>query len=1244
LEQLTVPQQRQQLMEKAVLLMGLSKKFKDTDSGVKLKHDAEKVLSFAQKLGLPEVSKVTTESQEFFRTIQDKYDNEETRNKVASLLSQVAQSEETGSLLHSGLSLFRTYRKVKRAPFTQVWKAASSLASEYFTNQPLMVEGGVSANLANWFASVGDRADRASALTETGMVLMGLATEFEGTDRGEQLKLDAGKLLQLAGDLKCSESADEELQDEIRDTLKGLSNKYFTDAFSASKEQWDFLLKNRSVKQCIQSGHDVCDRLDIEGGTAFMAEVGRKWDQGSQAAFEALESCRVVGSRLVADIEANLKTEVNTSSDNGISVGGVRLTLESAQEKTRELTEKAMMLLGLSQKYAGTEEGSKLRADSEKLMKLARQAGNLKETGKASAVAQTIIDSWAKKYGNEGRELLEKGKEALNVLRDTEESNRLIENGKAVVSDWKRYGETEDGKELLDSIRGVFQNKAENALSGFSSIADKFGEEAVVSNVAKVRAGLQLGGGTLGAVAGSHLPNAAEVLGEQIISKIAQNESKSTMVAKGLEKGHKIIETLSSGRTGTKLLEAGNELLEKYKDQLRPEEIVTGGRLLVKSKEARKEFFTKIKDAALDFLLQYLPRIEVPTIKNSAEGYEYSLSHIDLGGFRVDSKNLKVVLDEEAMKLHIDACEISCEMKEIEWEFSKQTFPWAKGGGTADAVASGLVFSMSLKLSGWKDDDDGQQNHEAELKVTEEDSTSSVSSPIKGNDRVLADDQAHQFEAQQCQVSDGEDDFCELEQETVTITIPESEGGGQIELPCTPTITMGEIRVQCLKALAEREFMDHFIEDEWLLVSKAKWSSFPSRSLHSLAYSDIKSHHSLALCEASVFQGGEMDAASIKGVTRRLSVARDALLRAQASIADTQHSLAAARHRSVSSGSITSSDDSGSSPVPRLKRPFSAPEMQSSYHSSETDEDEFESAEENADDQKLDSTEVDTAKATTLADLSPVKQRRRSASSLSPEQQLLQTKDGSHSRRGSSRSTSSRRGSANQIKDDAFYKKLLEEIMQEQEEENGPDEIDGGEEGEGDCDEGDEKEDDVERNNHLQIEKLDLRIPVLQLEIAKSWFSKVYNILLTFFADSIRVYIEWKLNEIIKENAHDLVQTINEHAEEYLPLIKDIKTQTSLVLKQGKQVKQGLAGVRSATKSLLSDTRSGVVEVEDKETFKAKIDADSEAGLVHAANVVSGVTQLTSSVSGLLGKNEKTKKTKHTDIHTNTHKRKHLAL
>ena len=62
---------------------------------------------------------------------------------------------------------------------------------------------GPSANLANWFASVGDCVDRAVALTHTGMVLMSIATEFEGTDRGEQLKLDAGstpKLLLLAGD------------------------------------------------------------------------------------------------------------------------------------------------------------------------------------------------------------------------------------------------------------------------------------------------------------------------------------------------------------------------------------------------------------------------------------------------------------------------------------------------------------------------------------------------------------------------------------------------------------------------------------------------------------------------------------------------------------------------------------------------------------------------------------------------------------------------------------------------------------------------------------------------------------------------------------------------------------------------------------------------------------------------------------------------------------------------------------
>ena len=112
---------------------------------------------------------------------------------------------------------------------------------------------------------------------------------------------------------------------------------------------------------------------------------------------------------------------------------------------------------------------------------------------------------------------------------------------------------------------------------------------------------------------------------------------------------------------------------------------------------SRQILINKIKDQALDFLMAYLPTAKVPPIEGEKDGVEYKLQNIDLSGFKVQSKDVEVAINEED-GLSIWAINISCAMTGLEFFYKKNTFPKMSGDGKAEALASGVKFHMRLDL------------------------------------------------------------------------------------------------------------------------------------------------------------------------------------------------------------------------------------------------------------------------------------------------------------------------------------------------------------------------------------------------------------------------------------------------------------------------------------------------------------------------------------------------------------------
>jgi len=184
---------------------------------------------------------------------------------------------------------------------------------------------------------------------------------------------------------------------------------------------------------------------------------------------------------------------------------------------------------------------------------------------------------------------------------------------------------------------------------------------------------------------------------------------------------------------GTKLLSKASDIIKTNQAMLRPDELTNFSATLISDAQARQQFLNKTKDIALEFLLSYLPTVEVPPISGESNNIAYSIENIDLGNFKVESQNVFVTLSEVDRSLSIRAEQISCLMKELQWKYQRLWFPRVGGSGTADANASNVEFILKLKLAspgeeGFPEEEAGEERKDDTEKSRERSKQSESSS------------------------------------------------------------------------------------------------------------------------------------------------------------------------------------------------------------------------------------------------------------------------------------------------------------------------------------------------------------------------------------------------------------------------------------------------------------------------------------------------------------------------------------
>ena len=333
--------------------------------------------------------------------------------------------------------------------------------------------------------------------------------------------------------------------------------------------------------------------------------------------------------------------------------------------EAKEVTESSQELFDQWKHYATTTEGHKLLEQSGQMMKSQSSviAKLLTNMSIASVAAAGGAPSTAAADGSDSSQpavvqkehMLATTTKVTRALQDDDDVKTLMDRSSALLSSWTAEEMAKTDSEALDGPSSL--SASVNSRSSSSS----YGRH---NNGANLAPEPTLAGDATGA---------ALKVGENYLKNLRQTNQGNVLLAKA------------------------SVLLQTNKDLLRPEALTAAGASIASDLDARNIFITQVKDIALEFLMSYLPTVVVPPISDTQDGVSYTISNIDLGGFLVDSKHVVVTVEGDAIQ--IKATHITCEMRNLIWQYQKLTFPRLSGKGTADANASDVEFILKLKLA-----------------------------------------------------------------------------------------------------------------------------------------------------------------------------------------------------------------------------------------------------------------------------------------------------------------------------------------------------------------------------------------------------------------------------------------------------------------------------------------------------------------------------------------------------------------
>lgn len=354
------------------------------------------------------------------------------------------------------------------------------------------------------------------------------------------------------------------------------------------------------------------------------------------------------------------------------------------------------------------QEGKKMQKNVIQSLKL----GNDANASKISKVESDLKDSMSTiKSVREDKGIVDamaQGKSMMKDLTNSEEAKDLAATSGRL---FKGLQESDTGKMMLNAMGTILEDRGDEFLA--------MGDQIMTQTAAKLNASKAGNKKEFAGTAKSLMSTANTAL-----DKVATNKGTAKVVEAGLDHGlkaaHKakglanslnnskgeIASSIKSKIDWMKEHEVGKVAMRNMTQALKSVEDKGGVDYVLKeSKEVladpkrRQEFFTKIKDTALNYLMKYLPQVKVPIIRGCKDGVDYELEGISLTGFTVPADKVSLLV-VKGTELHLRADNIAFNVKGIKWKYQQNYFPYLQGKGLVDCSSKRtriiVVFRLEL--------------------------------------------------------------------------------------------------------------------------------------------------------------------------------------------------------------------------------------------------------------------------------------------------------------------------------------------------------------------------------------------------------------------------------------------------------------------------------------------------------------------------------------------------------------------
>jgi hypothetical protein len=112
----------------------------------------------------------------------------------------------------------------------------------------------------------------------------------------------------------------------------------------------------------------------------------------------------------------------------------------------------------------------------------------------------------------------------------------------------------------------------------------------------------------------------------------------------------------------------------------------------------REAFVSQLKEWCLDFLMQFVPNLRIPTVTGEKDSLQYVIDHVVLSEFRVNSEDVHLSINPSTRQVSFTAQKMRFAVVGCRWRLVQKSFPHFSASGVADCSSRSLQLNLKCLI------------------------------------------------------------------------------------------------------------------------------------------------------------------------------------------------------------------------------------------------------------------------------------------------------------------------------------------------------------------------------------------------------------------------------------------------------------------------------------------------------------------------------------------------------------------